>query len=351
VDWCIIVRMDIAEETFDPSWSVPEFNGAVHLESPYSNPLGTAYLENPVGVPDGRCPLCSNSRHAEIDEALMSGMPGKVRSMGFSNAEIDMHLALHIGDTYTRILTPILEASGVPAANPGDFPQVDARLERVRALRDEFSSGIVPGLLAGDDGVNGFRALAYAMDGGTQVGALRPWTVGRTALEVRVREADAINFYDEMLDVRQRARDIYGLIVGEKDENGEFSGGYATGKTVYDPESGKPIYMPGDPKLLGIAVQSVKEMSRVVEVLGKSALIAKRLGEGSGAKELDPGLKAIIDGISSRSALAPPGQALPAGQAEALRAEEERMTDNIVAAGQAVPDRVVDAEDPDADPS
>lgn len=107
------------------------------------------------------------------------------------------------------------------------------------------------------------------------------------------RQREVINFYDEMMDIRQRTRDIYDRIMGRKvvtrDEDGaeivEYIGGLVN----------------TEPKTITAAVGVVKAMSGVMDTLLDASLIIKKIGDDSKGEELDPALKAIVDQIGLRS--------------------------------------------------
>ena len=99
----------------------------------------------------------------------------------------------------------------------------------------------------------------------------------------------------------------------------------------------------GDPKLMSIAVASIREMSGVVDTLCKMSLIAKRIGEDGPGEELDPAIKSIVDSIGARKAITVDVEAV-AAEAEGLARDTAKRAADV---GQ-LPMRKVEEEEGDA---
>jgi hypothetical protein len=99
------------------------------------------------------------------------------------------------------------------------------------------------------------------------VGPLVPWDDARQSAETHMRELAAINFYDEMMDIRRCAIDVYNEVMASKDL-----------------------------KFYPTAIAAVRERRGIVETLGKMSLIAKQLNEVTDTgKKLSPALQEMVD--------------------------------------------------------
>ena len=160
-----------------------------------------------------------------------------------------------------------------------------------------------------------------------------------------LRQAEAINFYDEMMAIRGRAIDVYDRIMGEKQPDGTYEGGLVDPRVV-EMDDGARVVVGGNPKLMSIAVAAVREMSGVVDTLCKMSLIAKRLGDDGPEEELDPAIKSIVDSIGKRDSLVVPVKVIAAEAASLVKDDADRAA----AAGEP-PMRKVEEEGSDADPA
>lgn len=350
----IVVSCD--EEDFGPSWSREDVAvGGAEVESPFVNPLGDGYLFDTPGSPVscyGMCPLCNNARHRELDATLMRGDVRALYGMGFTRREVARHLVHHVGQAYKTALLPLLEASGEfeDGYLEEKFPEVirvlkgmEARNGRRERVRSEggyvvLDDGILPGGMGvgmqcgSEPGAGGPGPVSvhdellddprigreYAMDGGRGIRPLRPWTQTRSVAEMALRQVEAINFYDEMMDIRARAVDIYDRIMGEKQADGSWEGGLVDPRVV-DLENGTNTVVGGDPKLMSIAVASIREMTGVVDTLCKMSLIAKKLGDDGPGEELDPAIKSIVDSIGKRKAIEVPVEVIDASMEDEVK--------------------------------
>ena len=155
------------------------------------------------------------------------------------------------------------------------------------------------------------QEVRYAYDGGERMlngdgsnRSLVPFNVAQAHGEQNKRGKDALDFYSEMLDVRQKAIDVYDRIMDS-----------------YDKER------------YSVAVAALRERRGVVDTLVKMSLIAKRLGEeGDGPRRLSADLQSVVDALRATSS--------PVGDDEAHPifdvAAEER---DIVASAEVVEDR------------
>ena len=294
------------------------------FDSPYRNSLfGRDYVidhgtDSDSGV-FGMCPLCNNARHKEIDALAASGGFAALRKMGFTKSEIDRHLGAHIGLVYAAV--------GRGMVGTGESGQ------RVYGLGRIVEDPMMPDTVAVDPSASYPLPRKYAFDGGKQVLPLRPWNHIRGAAELKERAVEAINFYDEMMEIRGMARRVYSEIM-DPDPVANPDGTYS------EPKKNMEYF--------SVAVSAIKEMSRVVDTLGKMSLIAKRLGEGGPEKQLDPGLQSIVDSIGTRGRKAIEAAALDAPPLAAEIAAEVHTLEASAAAAhrEATSMRTVEAMDP-----
>lgn len=302
-----------------PEGPVVEFEAL--YESCFEVPLDTGRDVGPrryeqpggFGAPDGLCPLCNNSAHALIDAALMApgGVARVVREHGFNRPAVVRHLVRHVGPIYSQVgalvfglASRMLEESGlldIQRPSRKDDKRALAELEsEIGAVRERVD----------DSPAHRLYSVRYAYRGGARVvnadgnaRSLVPFSRGQVAGETERRAIDAINFYDEMMDIRARAITIYDRIMDPDD-------------LITD--AGQRVKQHPNPKYYRTALAAVSEMRGVVETLGKMSLIAKRLNEGSeGPRRLSPDLQSIIDQIRSGA----PKAASPAPSPEGDGAE------------------------------
>lgn len=375
----------LACDEFGPSWAgEDETQGGAEIESPYTNPLSEPYLFDRPGSPVctyGMCPLCNNAQHEKLDALAVRGDFEVLYRMGFTRMEVTRHLVRHVGPAYRERLLPLLEASG---SLPEGFLEekfkdtiealrkMEARNDRYEAVREKRIDGLLDdgdgegepwerrpqgihpdpgGEVSGGVGIN-IELLNdprigrdYAMDGRVGKRPLAPWTKTRSVAEMALRQAEAINFYDEMMAIRGRAIDVYDRIMGEKQPDGTYEGGLVDHQVVSLPD-GKTAVVEGNPKLMSIAVAAVREMSGVVDTLCKMSLIAKRLGDDGPEEELDPAIKSIVDSIGKRDSVLVPVKVIAAEAASLVKDDADRAA----AAGEP-PMRKVEEEGSDADPA
>lgn len=327
----------VLDDGFGPSWDLDTFE---ERESHTHAVVEDHFRRDGPGASSGyygECPLCNNSRGIELDRLCVSGKLAPVYRMGFTKGEVARHLTRHCGPVYARIgndlfsdLTPeaVAEMKGRMSLVANRLVEAQQRrayldeMDTRRARREEHERKNPMGVAsprdargrgtAQDGGGFDQQALerlvhdvlrarsrgyeaprTYAFKGGRQLGLLAPWTHERSVIEMEERQRGAINFYDEMMDIRQKTRDIYDRIMGRKivtrDEDGgervEYEGGLVA----------------ADPKIITAAVGAVKAMAGVMDTLLDASLILKRIGDDSKGEELDPALKAIVDQIGLRS--------------------------------------------------
>lgn len=268
------------------------------IDSPYIRPLTGTPLEWKRGFVDGMCPLCNNERHGQIDHEIMEnlGKTGLHTRFGISENQLAVHIASHIGMVYSeqgRLLADLDRhddkkteeriRKGVKVSK-----QLEVLISREKRAADavivEIQTG-EPSFLEEDDErplrpdsrVAMYRGVWYAYDGKTVRKPLRPWTKERTMEEMIVRERDAINFFDEMLDIRAKSCEVYEEAMTPQariDKNGNE---YET-------------------KDLSVALSALRERRSVAETMVKVGLIANRIGGGKDGqkRELSPEMKSMI---------------------------------------------------------
>jgi hypothetical protein len=293
----------------------PVESGSVEFQvadlSPYVLPLdGKFYDVDPLSGPRGTCPLCNNVQARGLDAWYMRrlGGRGKWREKGFPEAMVLDHLVNHVGMVYAGVLDGMEEFRKLDKGKKLDLrglPELEALVRRVSSAltgeehRRSRHAGMdhdadtqvifsppplarIPGgghvLPDPAPAVVGRPAGArakkwYAWDGQECIGQMRPWEEGRVKDEICSRAGDAIVFYDEMLDVRHRARRVY-------DE-------------IMDSDPGE-----GMARNYSAAVAAVREIKGVAMDMAKLALIATKYGdEGDRVRQISPSMKAMLDDI------------------------------------------------------
>jgi hypothetical protein len=123
----------------------------------------------------------------------------------------------------------------------------------------------------------------YAMDGGKVTGPLRRWSRERTMEEMAIRQRDALNFFDEMLEIRGCAMEIYDEAMEPREVESR------------DTRNGGASRMERN---LPVALSALKERRSVAETMAKVGLIAARLGsEGGETKKLSPELSSLLEDL------------------------------------------------------
>jgi len=302
---------DIQEE-IDRENGVERPEGGVIFEplagSPYFMPINRkAYHPESRFGPLGTCPLCNNARHAEFDAALARkvGSVPPEGMFGFARALVIEHIACHMG--------PVYASAGLRACKVAGVPLKDVKGDVGRAVRAALAEESGPddagvqvlvlepgerswydGPKAGGDrgrpdpsprrersGANGI----YAYDGNSPAGALKPWEDDRVETELAKRKDEAIVFYDEMLDARRMARQIYADIMDSDidalnaEREGEKGGKYVE-------------------RNYSAAIAAVREIRSIATDMAKLALIATKYSDGKEAKRvLSPVMQGMIDEI------------------------------------------------------
>jgi len=320
----------------------PEYrDGGVIFEgeagSPYFMPLdGQEYRPEGRFGPIGTCPVCNNEKHMELDYHLAS-LVGRIQPcgmFGFSQVVLQEHLSCHMGPIYARMGLKACALSGkypkkgameqmvyggnnsratinkaearerhddedddvkVLVLSEGDREWYDSAYERAENRPDPSPSkgGRPEGRKVGE---------WYAFDGAERIGALRPWGDGRVAKEVAKREEEAIVFYDEMLDARRMARQIYSDIMDSDID--AASEGRSDGKYI--------------DRNYSAAISAVREIRSIATDMAKLALIATKYSDGKEARRvLSPVMQGMIDEIGVFSAADEEAGYEEAGEAEA----------------------------------
>jgi hypothetical protein len=242
-------------------------------------PGATAHHAPGYGEPDGRCPLCNNSEYWELDKRLLSGVTVKefCADTGFSVSVVEEHVAVHMLPMYSAALGMVIAIPPLAdVALSERLIPVSRALKRAPKILAKRRKELDTDNLDDREGsVSDTAPVAitreYALSGlpGTQERPLRPWPDDRQIQETSDRAVSAINFYDEMMDIRRCAIRVYNEVM----------------------ESGQLKYYP-------TAIAAVRERRGIVETLGKMSLIAKQLSESTeNEKKLSPALQAVVDSI------------------------------------------------------
>lgn len=265
--------------------------------SPYLYPLdGDRYDPDPIYGPRGTCPICNNERAAEIEKYFIEHFEsrknwGRHRGYGFDPRLVLEHLVNHVGLIYSSALESceLKRLDGKDWTLEKRVGMVIRSMEvykrkRVRQDRELDDAAVFPSQSPSQDvevdpqpGVSGRpeggRAKEwYAYSGGDQIGALRPWGDRRVSKEIEKKSREAIVFYDEMLDVRARARRIYDEIMDDTPD--------------------------GEVKNYAAAVAATREIKGVAMDMAKLALIATKYGdEKDKVRQISPSMKSMLDEI------------------------------------------------------
>ena len=288
--------------------------GAVRFEqryeSPFFMPLDTGrdsfdreyVLPSGIGYVDWRCPLCYNELHARLDAQIIGGASvyELSRQYGFSVDRFREHLSLHIGPIYVEIAKRICDLISF-ADDKAGTRFFRSLLKNTPSPQMEYATYHDNRGSAGDRAASRGYMVRYAFRGGDRImdsdgrsRELVPFNRGQCARETQERGIDALNYYDELLNIRQRAIDVYDKIINTDDR-----------------------------KRFSVAIAAVREMRGVVDTLARTSLIARQLSEGiEGAPKLFPDLQALVDAIRST----PVGAARPSAD-EALKEDILRDAD------------------------
>lgn len=246
--------------------------GDVRLEPVYESPWSWPFTspkvmvdEAPPGWPFGLCPLCNNKSHAYLDACIMTGKIGTLHVSGFRDKDIARHLMHHIGPLYREVFSSLMGDLS-EADLPDDAATVYKRVLGVeKKMREDEEA--CPVYTEGREEMKPGRINAtYAWDGCRKVANPHPWSIERTKQEMDDRKHEAINFYDAMVDIDDKAKTIYneGIAIGGS-------------------------------KGLAVAVKALHERRGAMTDLAKVGLIAKSVSDRNKTNELSPGLQSMLD--------------------------------------------------------
>jgi hypothetical protein len=284
----------------------------VNIDSPLARPLYGTPLAWQPGQVDGTCPLCNNESHAAIDSYIMSHLGDFVSRLeavlpapwqNISPRAIRRHASLHIGALYALICAGRTQRDSFGTGEyldetvAGFFDNLvlfsregERRIQenRIKERYDYSTNDPVPeendetlALLGGIEGstVPIHRGKWYAMEGGRVTGPLRKWSKERILEEMALRQRDALNFFDEMLDIRQLSMDIYDEAMEPHEVIRKDGSSYKT-------------------KDLPVALSALKERRSVAETMAKVGLIAAKLGSADGkTAKLSPELSSMLEDL------------------------------------------------------
>lgn len=270
------VDTELLERPDEEAQGVAERSGAVRLEPVYESPWSWPFTspkimvdEAPPGWPFGLCRLCNNRDHAYIDACVMTGKIGALHVAGFKDHEIARHLVHHVGPIYREMFSELLgdlDESDLPAEAVMVYKKM-ASVEK--KMKDDEES--CPVYTEGrDEGKPGRINATYAWNGPQKLLSPHPWSIERTKQEMDDRKRDAINFYDAMVDIDDKAKVIY--------------------------KEGMAI---GGSKGLAVAVKALHERRGAMTDLAKVGLIAKSVSDRAKSNELSPGLQSMLDSLFS----------------------------------------------------
>ena len=278
--------------------------------SPYAYPLnGDTYSEEQIG-PDGLCPLCNNKKAREYNEELVKTLESQEgwEKLPFTRSQILRHIALHLSLIYAHVYSELVGALDAETraelerilvstpkgrlvagtfrsivSNAGRYAGVDEynpRVQFIGGLQDESADAIEPSPSPVQQRTQGEALKWYAFNGSQKLGPLRRWGDKRVGQEMVKRVQEAVVFYDEMLDVRAKAQDIYSRIMDKEGEPIVSKDGELIGYKERN---------------YGAAIQAVRLQKDVAMDLAKMAIIATRLGdEVEGTKRLSPVLQDML---------------------------------------------------------
>lgn len=273
---------DIKEKEYSvlvqPEVDMPEKvrQGDVRMEPVYESPWSWPFTspkvmvdEAPPGWPFGLCPLCNNKAHAYLDACIMTGKRGSLHVAGFNDRQIARHLTHHIGPLYREVFADLmgdLSEADLP-------PDVEIVYKKMLAVEKKLKEDdeACPVYTEGREETKPGRINAvYAWDGSKRLSNPHPWSIERTKQEMDDRKHEAINFYDAMVDIDDKAKVIY--------------------------REGMAI---GGSKGLAVAVKALHERRGAMTDLAKVGLIAKSVSDRNKANELSPGLQSMLDTLFS----------------------------------------------------
>jgi hypothetical protein len=254
------------------SWAIP---------LPSSDLAANSYSAPRPGEPDGMCPLCNNARRAKYDAMIVGGVPFNQLSMRLAWREelIRHHAQAHVWPVYAVVFDAAFAPYFLPEGDidalrlsiPRTVPSAAVLYSLVRETRERYRGLKVQyeeeasSLPSGD--MKGFVLDGMEVADPGKPRSLAPWDNANQAMQTSLRHKEALNFYDEMLDIREDAKRVYDEIM----DSGEL-------------------------KYYSTAVSAVRERRGVVETLCKMSLIARQLSDGDGkARKLSPALQGIVD--------------------------------------------------------
>lgn len=258
-------------------------------ESPYLHSLAGEYdLPLPDGPPllvSGTCPVCNNSDCKMIDRMLVSGKHIKdvARISKISVMELQHHLKYHAAPIYYEAANQLrLLCEARLEGNERFHGLSNKYLKELAELTPEYDKQRMEGGAGTPTGDIADPPVKqdYAIVDGVQKKRLRPWTKRRAEMEIITKAGDALNYYDEMMDIREKVSRVYDRIVNKDNPKED------------------------DPERYSVAIAATRELRGIVTDLAKMSLIAQKLGDGrEGEKKLSGPLAALVDSIYAGNAL------------------------------------------------
>lgn len=272
------------------------------LESPYARSLSGEYDFLNLYPVSGLCAICNNEKHKEIDQDIVRLPLSRVaKKWRVAEDVLTFHLSRHMGPIYGKIALRYMKKLPPKVANEVLSSSVVREVDRL-AYRTTFDVLYYP------------EKLPEPAEG--EYGKLRMWTKERTLQEIAQREAEAIDFYDEMIDCKGRFERVYDEIM-----NNEF----------FKESKDGPI--PAE-RNYASAVAAVKGKHGVLVDLAKMSIIAARISSQPGNGGL--GLSAEMDSMVS--------SILGKDYKAALEADLARAVDDRVEADMKLAEVVEDGE-------
>ena len=272
------------------------------LESPYARSLSGEYDFLNLYPVSGLCAICNNEKHKEIDQDIVRLPLSRVaKKWRVAEDVLTFHLSRHMGPIYGKIALRYMKKLPPKVANEVLSSSVVREVDRL-AYRTTVDVLYYP------------EKLPEPAEG--EYGKLRMWTKERTLQEIAQREAEAIDFYDEMIDCKGRFERVYDEIM-----NNEF----------FKESKDGPI--PAE-RNYAAAVAAVKGKHGVLVDLAKMSIIAARISSQPGNGGL--GLSAEMDSMVS--------SILGKDYKAALEADLARAVDDRVEADMKLAEVVEDGE-------
>ena len=257
------------------------------VESPYARSLAGEYDFLNLYPVSGLCAVCNHARHKAIDQDMVRMSLSRVsRKWKIAEDILLLHLSRHMGPIYGRVALRYMKRLPPKVAEKVLSEAAAKEVDRL-SYRTTFDVLYYP------------DNLPSPAEG--EYGKLRMWTKERTLQEIAQREAEAVDFYDEMIDCKSRFERVYDEIM-----NNEFF------------KESKEGPLPAE-RNYAAAVAAVRGKHGVLVDLAKMSIIAARISAqpGNAGLGLSPEMDSMVASILGKDYKA-------ALEADLAQAVEER---------------------------